>query len=63
MLRAFDITTGYLLLCNIEYLSYLCFCHQIHRNKNKWKFHLKDGIMNLRGKDYVFQKSNGDAEW
>lgn len=36
---------------------------QINRSRNKWKFYLKDGIMNLGGKDYVFQKSNGDAEW
>ena len=36
---------------------------QINRNKNKWKFHLKDGIMNLNGKDFVFQKATGDAEW
>ena len=39
------------------------FTFQINRNKNKWKFYLKDGIMNLNGKDYVFQKANGDAEW
>lgn len=36
---------------------------QITRSRNKWKFYLKDGIMNITGKDYVFQKSNGDAEW
>lgn len=36
---------------------------QITRSRNKWKFYLKDGIMNIGGKDYVFQKSNGDAEW
>lgn len=36
---------------------------QINRNKAKWKFHLKDGIMNLNGKDYVFQKATGDADW
>ncbi|RMX58181.1 hypothetical protein pdam_00000056 [Pocillopora damicornis] len=35
----------------------------IARSRNKWKFHLKDGIMNLKGKDYVFQKANGEAEW
>lgn len=39
------------------------FLKQINRNKNKWKFHLKDGIMNLNGKDFVFQKATGDAEW
>lgn len=36
---------------------------QITRSRNKWKFYLKDGIMNLAGKDFVFQKANGDAEW
>lgn len=39
------------------------FYFQITRTRNKWKFYFKDGIMNLGGKDYVFQKSNGDAEW
>lgn len=41
----------------------MIFFKQINRNKNKWKFHLKDGIMNLNGKDFVFQKATGDAEW
>nr|KAG5693957.1 hypothetical protein BaRGS_008226 [Batillaria attramentaria] len=41
----------------------VCQYDKINRNKNKWKFHLKDGIMNLNGRDYVFQKANGDAEW
>lgn len=41
----------------------VCQYDKINRNKNKWKFHLKDGIMNLNGKDYVFQKATGDAEW
>lgn len=38
-------------------------CPQITRSRNKWKFYLKDGIMNIGGKDYIFQKCNGDAEW
>ena len=25
------------------------------RARNKWKFHLKDGVMNLEGRDYTFQ--------
>lgn len=37
--------------------------HQIHRSKNKWKFFLKDGVMSFNGKDYVFAKAVGDAEW
>lgn len=41
----------------------VCQYDKITRSRNKWKFHLKDGIMNLAGKDFVFQKANGDAEW
>lgn len=41
----------------------VCQFDKIARSRNKWKFHLKDGIMNLRGKDYVFQKATGEAEW
>lgn len=41
----------------------VCQYDKITRSRNKWKFHLKDGIMNLDGEDYVFQKANGDAEW
>ena len=29
----------------------------------KFKISPQDGIMNLNGKDYVFQRANGDAEW
>lgn len=36
---------------------------QITRIKNRWKFHLKDGIMNINARDYMFCKANGDAEW
>merc|ERR1712106_1011945 len=41
----------------------VCQYDKITRARNKWKFHLKDGIMNLNGKDYVFQRAHGDAEW
>ncbi|KAJ8934868.1 hypothetical protein NQ314_013142 [Rhamnusium bicolor] len=41
----------------------VCQYDKITRNRNRWKFHLKDGIMTLNGEDYVFQKANGDAEW
>ncbi|XP_064484283.1 transcription initiation factor IIA subunit 1-like [Ornithodoros turicata] len=41
----------------------VCQYDKISRSRNRWKFHLKDGIMNLQGKDYVFQKAVGDAEW
>merc|ERR1712150_71903 len=35
----------------------VCQYDKITRARNKWKFHLKDGIMNLNGKDYVFQRA------
>ncbi|XP_061423440.1 uncharacterized protein LOC133351878 [Lethenteron reissneri] len=41
----------------------VCQYEKIHRSKNKWKFHFKDGIMNLDGLDYFFSKLAGDAEW
>ncbi|XP_075391950.1 TFIIA-alpha and beta-like factor isoform X2 [Tenrec ecaudatus] len=41
----------------------VCQYDKIHRNKNKWKFYLKDGVMCFGGKDYVFAKAIGDAEW
>merc|ERR1712045_42104 len=41
----------------------VCQFDKITRARNKWKFHLKDGIMNLNGKDYVFQRATGEAEW
>ncbi|XP_048583514.1 transcription initiation factor IIA subunit 1-like [Nematostella vectensis] len=41
----------------------VCQFDKIARSRNKWKFHLKDGIMNLKGKDYVFQRATGEAEW
>ncbi|KAK3580776.1 hypothetical protein CHS0354_023072 [Potamilus streckersoni] len=41
----------------------VCQFEKVSRNKNKWKFTLKDGIMNLNGRDYVFQKGSGEADW
>uniref|UniRef100_UPI00358E5FB6 transcription initiation factor IIA subunit 1-like n=1 Tax=Myxine glutinosa TaxID=7769 RepID=UPI00358E5FB6 len=41
----------------------VCQFDKIHRSKNRWKFHFKDGIMNLNGWDYVFSKLFGEAEW
>ncbi|NWS53605.1 TF2AY factor, partial [Chunga burmeisteri] len=41
----------------------VCQYDKIHRSKNKWKFYLKDGVMSFDGKDYVFAKAIGDAEW
>jgi transcription initiation factor TFIIA large subunit len=41
----------------------VCQYDKISRTRNKWKFNLKDGIMSLNGKDYVFSKAHGEAEW
>lgn len=36
---------------------------KVQRVKNKWKITLKDGIVSVEGKDYVFHKCNGEFEW
>ena len=36
---------------------------QVYRVRSKWKFVLQDGIMNLKGHDYIFCKVNGEADW
>lgn len=41
----------------------VCQYDKIHRSKNRWKFHLKDGVMTYEGRDYVFSKAVGEAEW
>ncbi|ODV93277.1 hypothetical protein PACTADRAFT_5062 [Pachysolen tannophilus NRRL Y-2460] len=41
----------------------LCLYEKVARVKNKWKCNLRDGIANVNGKDYTFQKANGESEW
>ncbi|KAL4237333.1 Transcription initiation factor IIA subunit 1 [Mactra antiquata] len=41
----------------------VCQFEKITRHKSRWKISLKDGIMNLDGKDHVFQKGIGEADW
>uniref|UniRef100_A0A914HTZ1 Uncharacterized protein n=1 Tax=Globodera rostochiensis TaxID=31243 RepID=A0A914HTZ1_GLORO len=41
----------------------VCQFEKVHRARNKWKFTLKDGMMQIRGKDFCFQKCTGEAEW
>lgn len=36
---------------------------QVTRTKNKWKTTLKDGVMRLGGRDYVFHKGLGEFDW
>ncbi|KAG0041355.1 transcription factor IIA subunit alpha [Gryganskiella cystojenkinii] len=41
----------------------LCQYDKVTRTKNKWKCVLKDGIMLINGRDYLFHKATGDFEW
>lgn len=41
----------------------LCLYDKVTRTKNKWKCVLKDGVVNVNGKDYLFGKGNGEYEW
>lgn len=41
----------------------VCQFDKINRSKARWKFLLKEGIMNIRGKDYVFSRAQGEADW
>lgn len=41
----------------------LCLYDKVQRVKNKWKLTLKEGIANIGGRDYVFQKASGENEW
>ncbi|PWA02397.1 hypothetical protein BB558_001486 [Smittium angustum] len=41
----------------------LCQYDKVSRTKNKWKCILKDGIMLINGRNYLFHRANGDFEW
>ncbi|RDD42627.1 Transcription initiation factor IIA subunit 1 [Trichoplax sp. H2] len=41
----------------------VCQYDKVTRARSKWKLHLKDGIMNIGGNDYVFNKASGDCDW
>lgn len=41
----------------------LCQYDKITRTKNKWRFTLKSGVMSIEGRDYVFSKATGEADW
>jgi hypothetical protein len=45
-----NVETDHLILCQYEKVS---------RIKNKWKCVLKDGVVNINGKDYLFNKVSG----
>lgn len=41
----------------------LCLYDKVQRVKNKWKYILKDGVANINGSDYVFNRANVESEW
>lgn len=43
--------------------SILCTYDKVQRVKNKWKCTLKDGVMSVNGKEWVFHKGQGEFEW
>ncbi|KAJ7594472.1 transcription factor IIA alpha/beta subunit [Mycena floridula] len=40
-----------------------CTYDKVARVKNKWKCVLKDGMIHVNGRDYLFQKCTGEFEW
>ncbi|KZV66660.1 TFIIA-domain-containing protein [Peniophora sp. CONT] len=40
-----------------------CTYDKVARVKNKWKCVLKDGMVSIDGRDYLFSKCNGEFEW
>jgi len=40
-----------------------CTYDKVARVKNKWKCTLKDGMIHMNGKDYLFAKCSGEFEW
>jgi len=40
-----------------------CTYDKVARVKNKWKCTLKDGMIHINGKDYLFAKCTGEFEW
>ncbi|KAK4170448.1 transcription initiation factor IIA large subunit [Cladorrhinum sp. PSN259] len=41
----------------------LCMYDKVQRVKNKWKCTLKDGVLTVNGREYVFHKATGEYEW
>jgi len=41
----------------------LCQYDQILHSKDRWKVSLRDGIMNINGRDYAFKKATGEFSW
>jgi transcription initiation factor TFIIA large subunit len=47
----------------LQVLNAACEHVQVTRIKNKRKCNLKAGVMHLNGRDYLFNRANGEFEW
>lgn len=36
---------------------------KVTRTKNRWKCSLKDGVMHLNGRDFLFHRATGEMEF
>lgn len=36
---------------------------RVHRSKSKYKCSLREGVMNIMGRDYLFSTATGDFDW
>jgi hypothetical protein len=41
----------------------LCAYDKVHRTKNKWRANLSNGLVCINGREWVFEKGNGEYEW
>jgi hypothetical protein len=41
----------------------LCSYDKVHRTKNKWRANLSNGVVCINGREWVFEKGNGEYEW
>ena len=41
----------------------LCSYEKVHRTKNKWRANLSHGVVCINGREWVFEKGNGEYEW
>ena len=41
----------------------LCLYDKVHRTKNKYRANLSNGIVCIDGREWVFEKANGEYEW
>jgi hypothetical protein len=41
----------------------LCSYDKVHRTKNKWRANFSNGVVCINGREWVFEKGNGEYEW